>query len=410
MAVHTGIKVAAKLASDPEQTKKLLCTVLITVLAVLALPSIALLGIRALLGEGEITEEFDITETEIYQAVFPVYKSYMDKQTEEMKVIAEQIVEENTITVQKERPGTDPVTGESITIIEEVEICTVDVYVICNHMDFAYLLSYLSVKNEEIVAGEKYRLKEKELTDFLSSIQDIKIQHLGSNYFIYNQFRTMDEIERLTCGEDETERGYFQTVFQNYKEFLGEVTESENFHFGGADEAYKNDIQMEGNSMGIPEMYQYLGAWADYPYGDGTIRDSGCAIACLAMVTSYMKSSVITPLDIVDFTGNRYYVDGVGSSWSIFPAVASHYGYNCSSLGKDAKAIISALESGHPVIASMGPGTFTSTGHFIVLKGITEDGRILVNDPNDSASKNYNRTEFNLNLILSQGKNFWRFY
>ncbi len=220
----------------------------------------------------------------------------------------------------------------------------------------------------------------------------------------------MDEIERLTCGEDETERGYFQTVFQNYKEFLGEVTESENFHFGGADEAYKNDIQMEGNSMGIPEMYQYLGAWADYPYGDGTIRDSGCAIACLAMVTSYMKSSVITPLDIVDFTGNRYYVDGVGSSWSIFPAVASHYGYNCSSLGKDAKAIISALESGHPVIASMGPGTFTSTGHFIVLKGITEDGRILVNDPNDSASKNYNRTEFNLNLILSQGKNFWSFY
>lgn len=410
MAAHVGVKIAIELARDPKRTKKLVCGVVMAVLVILALPSIALLGIRALLGQGVITDNFDITQSELYQAVFPVYEDYMTKQTDEMKEMAEEIVEENTITETWEETTTDPETGETIVTTKSREVCTVDVYVICNHMDFAYLLSYLSLRDENIVKGEKYSLDAEQVTDFLGSIQEIKIQHLGSNYFIYNQYMTLEEIAQLICGENETEIGYFNTTYQNYKEFLKDVLESENYHFGGADEAYKNDIQMSENAMAIPQMYQYLGAWADYPYGNGTIKSSGCALVCLAMVTSYLQSNVTTPLDIVNFTGNTYYQPGAGSTWSIFPAVAAHYGYNCSNLGKNSNAIISALESGHPVIASMGPGTFTKGGHFIVLKGITEDGRILVNDPNDSSSKNHNNREFSLNLILSEGKNFWSFY
>lgn len=32
------------------------------------------------------------------------------------------------------------------------------------------------------------------------------------------------------------------------------------------------------------------------------------------------------------------------------------------------------------VIAIMAPGHFTTTGHFIVLRGITEEGKVLVAD------------------------------
>ncbi len=410
MAAHVGIKIAVELARDPERTKKWLKAAIIAVLALLALPGIALLGIRAVLGEGEITEDFDITQTELYEAVYPVYQEYMDKLIEEMKELAEEIVEENTITVNYTEDVTDPVTGITTTETKSKEVCTVDVYVTCNHMDFAYLLAYFSVHNEQVLTGEKYILDEKELTDFLDRIQTVKVQHLGSNYFIYNQFYTMDQIQRIACGEDETEQEYFQTVFQNYQEFLHGVMESESWHFGGADEDYKDDKKMNKNIMAIPEMYQYMGAWANQPYGTGTIKSSGCALACLAMVTSYMKDDVVTPLDIFGFTGNRYYQPGAGSTWNIFPATASNYGYNCSNLGKNSSAIINALESGHPVIASMGPGTFTKGGHFIVLKGITDDGRIMVNDPNDSARKNHNQTEFSLNMLLTEGKNFWSFY
>lgn len=48
-----------------------------------------------------------------------------------------------------------------------------------------------------------------------------------------------------------------------------------------------------------------------------------------------------------------------------------------------------ALSQGKLVVASMGPGTFTRGGHFIVLTGITDDGKIKVNDPNDNSSKQH---------------------
>ena len=44
------------------------------------------------------------------------------------------------------------------------------------------------------------------------------------------------------------------------------------------------------------------------------------------------------------------------------------------------------------------------------LRGITEEGKILVNDPNDNASKNFVNRQFDLNLIMRESKNFWCFY
>jgi len=413
MAPHIGVKIALELARDPERTKRLLTAILIVVLTMAALPAIALLGISALLEqEDNITDEYDITESEVYQITFPVYKEFMDEQTQEMIEQAKEIVKENTKTETYWETETDPATGEEIEVARTREVCMVDVYVICNHMDYAYLMSYFSVHDENVMAGEKYMLKEDDITEFLANIQEIKIEHLGSNYYIYNQFYSTDEIKVIAAGEDETQQEFFLTTFFNYKEFLKGVLEPENYHFGGADEAYRDDVEWgEGGTMeGMPQWYQYSGAWADYPYGGGTISSSGCAIVCLSMVTSYLNGEVVTPLDIVDFTGNRYYQPGAGSTWSIFPAVSSNYGYSCSNLGKNTSALIDALQSGHPVIASMGPGTFTKGGHFIVLKGITEDGKILVNDPNDNDRKNHNNTEFNLNTIITESKNFWSFY
>ena len=67
--------------------------------------------------------------------------------------------------------------------------------------------------------------------------------------------------------------------------------------------------------------------------------------------------------------------------------------------------IFAELESGHPIICSMRPGDFTSTGHFIVLVGI-EDGKIRVNDPNSRVRSGqlweYETLEYQIN-------NLWAF-
>ena len=57
----------------------------------------------------------------------------------------------------------------------------------------------------------------------------------------------------------------------------------------------------------------------------------------------------------------------------------------------------------------MTPGVFTRAGHFIVLRGITPEGKILVNDPNDSASKNFFNKEFPISLIVNECKGAWAF-
>ena len=68
-----------------------------------------------------------------------------------------------------------------------------------------------------------------------------------------------------------------------------------------------------------------------------------------------------------------------------------------------------ALSQGKLVVASMGPGTFTRGGHFIVLTGITDDGKIKVNDPNDNSSKQHINQAFAVSLILRESKAMWVF-
>ena len=97
------------------------------------------------------------------------------------------------------------------------------------------------------------------------------------------------------------------------------------------------------------------------------------------------------------------------AGWSIFTACAAHWGLTCNNLGKNTQNMVTTLSQGKPVIASVGPGTFTKGGHLIVLRGITSDGKILVNDPSDNDIKNHINMAFPLELIVRESKNFWSF-
>lgn len=162
------------------------------------------------------------------------------------------------------------------------------------------------------------------------------------------------------------------------------------------------------NGMQIPHYLQ--GDYEDIPYGDGSIASSGCGPTSFAMVASYLTESTITPVDAVAWCGNSYYMPEAGTYWSYFEAAAAHFGCGSVRQTNDAGEVLQALSTGHPVISSQSPGLFTSGGHFIVLRGVTSSGKVLVNDPNDSSEKNYINREFDMmSEVHSTARAYWIF-
>ncbi len=162
------------------------------------------------------------------------------------------------------------------------------------------------------------------------------------------------------------------------------------------------------NGMQIPHYLQT--DYGDIPYGGGSIASSGCGPTSFAMIASYLTGTQITPVDAVAWCGNSYYMSGVGTYWSYFEAAAAHFGCGSVRQSNDPNEVLSALSSGHPVISSQHAGIFTSGGHFIVLRGVTAGGKVLVNDPNDSSSKNYINREFDMmSEVHATANAYWIF-
>lgn len=133
----------------------------------------------------------------------------------------------------------------------------------------------------------------------------------------------------------------------------------------------------------IPLLLQWDERWGYASYGDGMIAVNGCGPTTISMVAAGLTGdAAITPYRVAQFAAeNGYYAGDAGTSWTLMTEGARQFGVSGAELGLSREAVFSALENGQPVICSMRPGDFTTTGHFIVLTGV-EDGKIRVNDPN----------------------------
>lgn len=102
---------------------------------------------------------------------------------------------------------------------------------------------------------------------------------------------------------------------------------------------------------------------------------------------------------------NGFTVDGM-TAWALMTDGAAMLGLRSSELPASADAVRTELEAGRPVICSVRPGDFTTTGHFIVLAGLTDDGQVMVRDPNSAGNGDH---PWNLNRVLGQCANLWSF-
>ena len=137
------------------------------------------------------------------------------------------------------------------------------------------------------------------------------------------------------------------------------------------------------------------------PYGKtSTIGRAGCGPTALAIAVASLTSNKVTPYDVAQWSvENGGLCEGSGSYHSLIPNGGRHYGLTVTSIGRDGKKLVEALQSGKLVIAIMSKGHFTSGGHFIVLRGVTEDGKILVADP---ASVKRSNKEWDLRIVTGE--------
>ena len=144
------------------------------------------------------------------------------------------------------------------------------------------------------------------------------------------------------------------------------------------------DVSGEVTKGVVPLFIQWDERWGYTDYGGGFFGTNGCGPTCLSMVVCGLTGdSSATPYAVARYCEEKgWYTPGAGTSWSLMSDGARHYGLNVEQGTVSAEYLTEALAGGKVLIASMKPGDFTYTGHFIVLTGLNRDGQVLVNDSN----------------------------
>ena len=124
--------------------------------------------------------------------------------------------------------------------------------------------------------------------------------------------------------------------------------------------------------------------WAEASFGPDSVKGFGCGPTAMSMVVSTLGPELVDPAQMAQTAYELgYCAPGSGSYLSIVEGLAQHFGLEAHSCGElSADDLYQRLATGQLLIALMGPGHFTSGGHFIVLRGATLTGQILVADPN----------------------------
>lgn len=133
----------------------------------------------------------------------------------------------------------------------------------------------------------------------------------------------------------------------------------------------------------VPYLLQYDYRWCYHAYGSSVMGFTGCGPTCLSMaVIGLTGNTDYTPAYVADRAeAAGHYVDGAGTAWSLFSEGAAEFGVRGEIISAGRTELAGRLDRGEIIIASMLPGDFTTSGHFIVIYGHNFLG-FKVYDPN----------------------------
>jgi len=190
----------------------------------------------------------------------------------------------------------------------------------------------------------------------------------------------------------------------------------------GAEEKTDPDVKPSSEDGGtvtpIPGVFQqpvdykqYDSRWASKMYSNHndksqTMRSSACGPTSMADIIATLVDKEKNPYDLALLAlkfGDRTY--NSGTAWAFFiPHIMNEFGFVKAVQTKNLDALKACLDAGGYVVCSMGPGYWTSGGHFICAWKY--DGTyIYCNDP--ASSK---RTKQKLTQFVKERKQYFCFY
>ncbi|WP_228104080.1 C39 family peptidase [Terrisporobacter mayombei] len=170
----------------------------------------------------------------------------------------------------------------------------------------------------------------------------------------------------------------------------------------------KASVRKDYKKGEIPLFIQWDKRWGYEKYGSDFIAINGCGTTSIAMVAVGLTGNTnINPKVVADYSNDKgYLVEGVGTSWDLMTQGARKFGIAGREISLSEESILQTLRKGQPIIVSMGPGEFTTSGHYIVLTGVDSNNKIIVNDPD---SKLKSKKTWDINIFLKEAKNLWAF-
>lgn len=158
--------------------------------------------------------------------------------------------------------------------------------------------------------------------------------------------------------------------------------------------------------------------WAGVDYSakgeSTTIGASGCGPTAMAMVLATWADPAVTPkTECAWALAHGYKAPRSGTYYGYFPPAAKRYGLTCRRLntanlyGNAESAyhaqVKAALDRGDLVIACMGKGTWTRSGHYVLVYDI-QGSTVYINDP---ASTKASRTRGDYGTFRREVKYYW---
>lgn len=143
-------------------------------------------------------------------------------------------------------------------------------------------------------------------------------------------------------------------------------------------------------------------------YGDGkTIAAAGAAPTAIAMVLSALKGKEVSPTETAKWSvDNGFAGNELTDEKSFIDAISKAYGIDCKELALSEDNILANIKEGKYMIASMKEGQLGDGSNYVVITGITADGKIKIADP---TSKENTEKTWDLSVFLNEGNKLWVF-